>query len=268
MRRLALLVALVLTGSAPVLAAMRTQTVEWTVGDDRFSGVLVYDDAGAAARPGLVMVPNWMGVSQDNIARARDIAGEDYVVLVADVYGKGVLPANQNQARAQVTKVYADGGATLRKRVAAAVDALQTQEGRVPLDPRRIGALGFCFGGSAVLELARSGAELAGVVSIHGGLETHLPTQGNQIRTPVLVLNGADDTSVPDAHTAAFKEEMDAAGADWQFVNFGGARHCFAQEESRPADPADNCRYDERAATRAFTMLRAFFRERFAADQG
>lgn len=266
MRRLALLGALVLMGSAPVPAAMRTQTVEWTVGDDRFSGVLVYDDADAARRPGLVMVPNWMGVSRDNIARARNIAGEDYVVLVADVYGKGVLPANQGEARAQVMKVYADGGATLRKRVAAAVDALQAQEGRVPLDPRRIGALGFCFGGSAVLELARSGADLAGVVSVHGGLETHLPTQGNRVRTPVLVLNGADDTSVPDAHIAAFEKEMDAADADWQFVNFSGARHCFTQAENRPTDPADNCRYDERAATRAFAMLRAFFRERFAAE--
>lgn len=268
MRRLALLVALVVMGSTPVLAAMRTETVEWTIGGDRFGGVLVYDDAGAGRRPGLVMVPNWMGVSQDNIARARNLAGDDYVVLVADIYGKGVLPANQDEARAQVTKAYADGGATLRRRVAAAVDALKAQAGRVPLDARRIGALGFCFGGSAVLELARSGAELAGVVSIHGGLETHLPTQGNRIRAPVLVFNGADDASVSDAHIAAFEEEMDAAGADWQFVNFGGARHCFAQAESTPADPADNCRYDERAARRTFAMLHAFFRERFAAEQG
>ena len=84
------------------------------------------------------------------------------------------------------------------------------------------------------------------------------------IPTPVLVLNGADDTSVTDTHIAAFEKEMDALGADWQFVDFGGARHCFSQPEDRPTDPVDNCRYDERAARRAMTMLHAFFRERFA----
>ena len=228
--------------------------------------MLVYDDASKSARPGLVMVPNWMGMSQTNIARAADIAGDDYVVLVADVYGTGVLPKDKTEAKAQVMKAYADGGLTLRKRAAAAVAALQAQAGKAPLDPDRIGAFGFCFGGSVALELARSGADIDGVVSVHGDVDSYVPAKKGDIKAAVLVLNGADDASVPDTQIAAFEKEMDAAGADWQFVNFGGARHCFTQAEDQPTDPADNCRYHQRSSQRAFEMLHAFFRERFSPD--
>lgn len=263
--RLVSAVALLLC-AMPVLAAMQARPVEWNIGEQAFSGVLVYDDANAIKRPGLVMVPNWMGVTDHAIARARQVAADDYVVLVADVYGQGVRPKDSAEAKVQVREVYADGGITLRKRVAAAVAALEAQGATAPLDAGRIGAFGFCFGGSAVLELARSGADLAGVVSFHGDLETYRPAAGNQVRASVLVLNGADDTSVPDAHIAAFEKEMDAAGVDWQLVNFSGARHCFTQPEDANADPASNCRYDERASNRAFEMMHDFFRERFAAE--
>nr|WP_223807151.1 dienelactone hydrolase family protein [Lysobacter psychrotolerans] len=244
---------------------MQTRPVTWTVGEDAFQGVLVYDDAGSAKRPGVVMVPNWMGVTDLAVERAKDVAGTDYVVLVADVYGRDARPADKTEARAQVAKAYADGGTTLRARAAAALAALKAQADNAPLDVARISAIGFCFGGSVVLELARGGADLAGVVSFHGGLKTHLPIAGNALRAPMLVLNGANDTSVPDADVQAFAQEMEAAGADWQFVDFGGAVHCFTQPEDAGSDPANNCRYDERASRRAFAMMRAFFTERFAA---
>ena len=263
MRQLAATLVLAM-GITPAFAAMQNRAVEWKVGNDTFSGVLVYDDASTAPRPGLVMVPNWMGMSQTNITRAAGIAGNDYVVLVADVYGKGVLPKDKVEAKAQVMKAYADGGVTLRERAAAAVAALKAQAGKAPLDPARIGAFGFCFGGSVALELARSGADIAGVASIHGDVDSYRPAKKGDIKASLLVLNGADDASVPDTQIAAFEKEMDAAGADWQFVNFSGARHCFTQPEDTPTDPADNCRYDERSSRRAFEMLHAFFRERFA----
>ncbi|QDH69391.1 dienelactone hydrolase family protein [Marilutibacter alkalisoli] len=247
----------------PVLAEMRTEPVAWEVDGEPFEGALVYDDASTATRPGLVMVPNWMGVGEHAIAKASQIAGQDHVVLVVDVYGKGVRPKNADEARAQVGRAYADGGASLRARAAQAVEVLKAQADRVPLDPQRIGALGFCFGGSVALELARDGAELAGIVSFHGGLKTYLPGENNRIGTSVLVLNGADDTSVPDEDIRAFEQEMDAAGADWQFVNFSGARHCFAQEEDADNPPDSNCRYDARAAKRSMAMMRLFFAERF-----
>lgn len=251
--------------SMPALAAMRAKPIDWKIGSETFSGVLVYDDATPARRPGLVMVPNWMGVTDLAVERARQVAGDDYVVLVADVYGKGVRPKDTTAAGAQVRKVFADGGVALRARVAEAVNVLKAQKGKAPVDDARIGALGFCFGGSVVLELARAGSDISGgVVSLHGGLETYLPTKGNVVRTSVLVLNGADDSGVTDQNIADFKNEMDAAKADWQFVDFSGAVHCFTQPESN--NPPD-CVYNERAAKRAFRMMRDFFAERFAATK-
>ena len=260
MRRIALSFALSLC-SLPALAAMQARPLEWTIGEERFSGFLVYDDASTEKRPGLVMVPNWMGVSDLAVERAKEIAGDDYVVLVADVYGADVRPTNAEEAGAAARGAYADGGTTLRARANEAVRVLKAQAGPSPLDETRIGAIGFCFGGSAVLELARSGSDIAGVASFHGGLETYLPTDDNDIDSSILVLNGADDASVTDAHIAAFEKEMDAAEADWQFVDFSGAVHCFTQPESN--DPP-NCVYDERASKRAFGMMRDFFDERFA----
>lgn len=245
--------------SAPAWAAMKTQPVEWQVGNERFSGYLVYDDKVKKKLPGLVMFPNWMGVTDLALERARKVAGDDYVVLVADVYGKDVRPKNAKEAGATVQQVYDDGGVRLRARANAAVDALKSHAARVPLDAKRIAAFGFCFGGSVALELARSGTPLAGVVSFHGGLESRRPADG-AIRTPVLVLNGASDSAVKPEHILAFQKEMDAAKVDWQFVNFGGAVHCFTQPES---NSPPNCVYDERASKRAFAMMDDFLDERF-----
>ncbi|MCL1635182.1 dienelactone hydrolase family protein [Luteimonas sp. SX5] len=242
---------------------MKSEPIEYKVGDDTFSGYLVYDDADKERRPGLVMVPNWMGATQDSVEKAKKIAGDDYVILIADVYGKGVRPKDSKEALAQVQKAYSDGGATLRRRAQAAVDTLKAQKGKLPVDDARIGAFGFCFGGSVALELARSGSDIkGGVVSLHGGLEGHVPIKDNKVNTPILVLNGADDSSVTDENIVAFQKEMDAARADWQFVDFSGAVHCFTQPESN--DPP-NCVYNEKAAKRAFRMMDDFFEEQFAA---
>lgn len=249
----------------PSYAAVQVRPVEWEIEGQGFSGVLVYDDANAIRRPGLVMAPNWMGVGRDAIEMAKRVAGHDYVVLVADVYGSEIRPKDDAEALAAVKTAYADGGQSLRVRAKKAVDVLRAQAGDAPLDAERIGAIGFCFGGSVVLELARSGSDLPrGVVSFHGGLDSYRPVEGGKIGTSVLVLNGADDSSVTDAQIAAFEQEMDEAGADWQFVNFSGARHCFSQPEDADNPPDDNCRYDERAAKRSFEMMRDFFRERFS----
>lgn len=260
MRR-SILVLSLLVLSAPAFATMQAKPVEWKIGKQSFSGVLVYDDATATKRPGLVMVPNWMGVTPSAITKAKQLAGDDYVVLVADVYGKGVRPENAEAAGKVAGKLRADR-ATLRARTEKSVAVLKAQAGRAPLDASRIGALGFCFGGSAALELVRGGSDIAGVVTLHGGLSTTMPAKTNMVETPVLVLNGADDRGITDADIASFEKEMDAGGADWQFVNFSGAVHCFAEADAK-APPG--CVYNERAAKRAYTMLHNFFRERFAA---
>lgn len=264
MRMFAPLLAASLLAVAPcAFATAKVEPVEWMVGKQAFDGYLVYDDAVAGKRPGLVMVPNWMGINESAIEKAKAIAGDDYVVLVADVYGKGMRPKDAKEAGALAGGLRGEDRTELRARIQAAVDALKAQAGKAPLLADKIGALGFCFGGSTVLELARSGAGLAGVVSLHGGLAPGVKSATAAIRTPVLVLNGAADKGVGDADIAAFEKEMDAAGADWQFVDFSGAVHCFAEADAGN-DPASNCRYDARAAKRAYSMMDDFFDEVFA----
>ena len=249
--------------SLPAFAAMRSQPVHWQVEGKPYSGFVVWDDAVDTPRPGLVMVPNWRGVNESAVEKAKAVAGSDYVVLVADLYGRDVRPKDNEEAGRVSGALRADR-AELQRRSAAAVDALRAQAGRVPLDAGRIGAFGFCFGGTAALELVRMGRELAGVVSLHGGLSTDAPAAAGSAKTPLLVLNGAADRAVTVEDITAFGKEMDAAGADWQFVNFSGAVHCFAEADAGN-DPASNCGYDERAATRAYRYLHDFFGERFSA---
>lgn len=253
--------ALLTLAALPALAAMREKPVDWTVGSQRFSGVLVYDDAGGK-RPGLVMVPNWKGVNASAVEKGKALAGKDYVVLVADVYGSGMRPASDAEAGKLAGALKADP-ATLRTRIVRAVDVLKAQAGKVPLDAAKIGAVGYCFGGTTVLELARSGAQLAGIVTLHGNLATPEPAKTGAVKTPLLVLNGGADRYVPSAEIEGFWKEMDAAGVDWQFVSFSGAVHCFAEPD---ANGGPGCRYDARAAKRAYRMLRDFFAERFAAE--
>lgn len=261
MRRLALLSVLCLA-AMPALAGMRADPVDWEIDGDRYSGFLVYDDASASKRPGLVMVPNWRGVNESAVDRAKAVAGDDYVVLVADLYGADTRPKDNAEAGRAAAPLREDRP-ELRKRMRRAVEVLAGAAGRAPLDADRIGAFGYCFGGTAVLELARDGADVAGVVSLHGGLGSPLPAVEGAVDTSVLVLNGADDRGISDEDIVAFQDEMDTAGADWQFVNFSGAVHCFAEPDAGN-DPESNCRYHERSARRAHEMLHDFFRERFA----
>lgn len=249
--------AVLLSLSLPASAAMQAKPVEWKIGEETFAGHLVYDDANQIKRPGLVMVPNWMGVNEDAVAKAKDIAGDDYVILVVDVYGKGVHPKDHGEARKALQAAYA-APEGLAARVAKAVEVLKARSD-VPLDTSRIGAIGFCFGGGAVLDLARSGADVAGVVSFHGNLKPSAKAQPGGVKASVLVLNGAEDASVPPEARAAFVEEMKAAGADWQYVDFGGTVHCFTER----AENEGNCRYNERSTKRAFEMMNDFFAELF-----
>jgi len=254
---------LLLGCTVPALAAMQAQPLEWTLDGTRFSGVLVHDDAGPASRPGLMMVPNWMGVTPAAVERAKALAGRDYVVLVVDMYGEGVRPADSQEA-ATVSAGVREDRPLLRRRINKAVEVLRAQAGPVPLDPDRIAAVGFCFGGTTVLELARSGSDIAAVVSLHGGLTTPMPAGEGDVHAPMLVLNGADDQAVTAEDISGFAREMDAVGADWTFVNFSGAVHCFADRE---ADNPPNCVYNERAARRAYRMLDGFLREAMGDDR-
>src|SRR5438552_11685480 len=151
--------------------------------------------------------------------RARMLAEMGYVAFACDIYGKGVRPASMQEAGAQAGK-YKGDRALLRQRVRAGFDTLLKQEG---VDAKHVAAVGYCFGGTTVLELARSGADVNGVVSFHGGLDSPTPEDAQHIKGRVLALTGGDDPNVPPAQVAAFEDEMRKARVDWQRVSYGGA---------------------------------------------
>lgn len=260
MRRI-MLAWILLLGTAAVHAAMVVRPVAWTLDGTRYRSYLVYDGASRTLRPGLLMVPNWYGVNADAIAKARMIAGHRYVILLTDLYGAGVRPANTEQAQAAVKPLYADR-ALLRARMLKALAELRAQEGHAPIDPARIAAIGFCFGGSAVLDLARVGADVAAVVTFHGILSTDDPALARNIKADVLVLTGDADQAVPPAARAAFEQEMRRGHVKrWALVDFGGAEHCFTEAAQKPAP---NCAYDPPVARRAYQFMRVWLDDAFA----
>ena len=244
--------------SATAHAAMKQVPVTYTVNGKTFENILVYDDKGPANRPALLMVPDWLGINKDNIEKAKEIAGRDYVVMLADLYGKGVRPANGDEARAQTGALY-KAPEEHRARINAALQSLRSQK-IAKFNPQKIAALGYCFGGKSVLELARSGASLAAVASFHGGLDTLIPAKKGNINTSIAIFNGAEDKGT-EKDIMPVQNELREAGADFMFVNFAGAVHCFAL----PHANRDGCRYHPVAAERSERMMREFFAERFNA---
>lgn len=176
------------------------------------------------------------------------------------MYGKSIRPSNAEEAGAAASKVRADRP-LMRKRAQAAVDVLKAQDSEVALDLDKLGAIGFCFGGGTVLELARSGAPLKGFVSFHGNLDTPNPADAKNIKAPVLVLHGADDPAVPQEQVDGFIAEMKAAKTDWQLVSYGGAVHSFTNPKANV--PGRN-EYHPVVAARAFKAMNDLFDEVFA----
>ncbi|MBF0400334.1 MAG: dienelactone hydrolase family protein [Magnetococcales bacterium] len=243
-----------------VEAAMVEERVKHVHEGISFESVLIYEDTVTIARPAVLMVPNWMGVTPQAIAQARQVAGSAYVVLVADLYGEGVRPKNPVEAQQAATFVRSDR-LLMRARANNALDALLAAGQKVGVDATRTAAIGFCFGGGAVLELARSGRKLGGVVSFHGNLDTPNPADAAQIKGSVLVLHGADDPYVPESQVQAFAAEMKAQPQlDWQLVQLGGAVHSFTDPE---ANTPGRAQYHARSAQRAFAWMGQFFAEIF-----
>lgn len=219
---------LLLLGTATAQAEIKTQVLEYNAGPTRMSGYLAYDDAVGAPRPGVLVVHEWWGHNDYARKRAEMLAGLGYVALALDMYGDGKVAEHPDNAMAFMQSVTADMPEAER-RFDAAREVLQRQPN---VDRERIAALGYCFGGAMVLHMARSGRDLDAVVSYHGSLATQTPAEPGRVKARLLVFNGAEDPMVTAGQIAAFKQEMDAANAFYEFVNYAGVKHSFTNPDA------------------------------------
>jgi dienelactone hydrolase len=216
--------------------------------------------AVAASGAAVLVAHEGPGLDQHSKRRAVMLAEAGFIALAVDLYGEGSLAASLEDAIARGSALAADTD-RLRLRMAAAFDALVGVEG---VDPDRIGAIGYCLGGTAVLELARSGAQVAGVVSFHGGLQTGRAAGAGGIRAKVLVCTGSGDPFVPIDQVRDFQTEMEQAGADWQVITYGGARHAFTNPAADQI-PTNALAYSPSADRRSWAAMQAFFDEALGA---
>jgi dienelactone hydrolase len=237
-------------------AQIHTEAIEYKQGDTVLEGYLAYDSAVKGQRPGVLIVHQWKGLTDYEKKRAEMLAGLGYNAFAVDIYGKGIRPQSNQEAGVQAGK-YKSNRDLLRARVQAGLAVLQKHE---LTDPKRVAAIGSCFGGTTVIELARSGADIAGVVSFHGGLDSPHPEDGKNIKCKVLALQGADDPFVPAKDLAAFEEEMRQAKVDWQLVKYGGAVHSFTEKEAGD-NPKAGAAYNEKADRRSWEAMKEFFGE-------
>lgn len=239
-------------------AAVKTEIVKYNAGGTKFVGFLAYDDAAAGKRPGVLVAPEWWGLNDYAKHRATQLAELGYVALAIDPYGGGKVAADAQEAGRMATALK-QNTKELRARAAAALETLKKNP---HVDPSKLAAIGYCFGGTTVLELARGGAELAGVVSFHGDLATPTPAQPGQIKAQVLALHGGDDPFVPPEVVAAFQKEMQNAGAKWQLNIYGGAVHTFTNPDADKRAMKGSA-YNATADRRSWREMREFFSEIF-----
>ena len=228
--RLLMTVGLVLglTGTGLAEPKIQGKTVEYRTEGAMMKGYLAYDETVEGKRPGILVVPEWWGLNDYVRMRARMLAELGYVALAADMYGDGKVVTTPEEAGKLASEVSKNLDLA-KARFAAALDFLKQQ----PLvDSTRIAAIGYCFGGGVVLNMARLGVDLKGVASFHGSLAPIKPAQPGMVRAKVLVLNGADDKFIPPEQITAFDQEMKSAGVDFKVVSYPGAVHSFTNPEA------------------------------------
>jgi dienelactone hydrolase len=239
-------------------AAIREEPVTYSDGEATMKGFVVYDDASQAKRPGIVMVHEWWGITKHMHNEARNFAQQGYTVLISDMYGDAKTADNPKDAAALSSSVMKNP-AVMEQRFNAARTELAKQ---ASVDPKRIGAVGYCFGGAVVINMARAGADLAAVAGFHAslGLNTSAPAPGT-VKAKVLILNGADDPFVKREQYDTVKKDFDAAKVDYRVIEYPGAVHAFTNPEATEFGKKFNLplRYDAKADQESKAEAAKFF---------
>jgi dienelactone hydrolase len=251
---LASLLVLCLAGAA--VAAVQLEPVEYKQGDTTLRGQIAYDDAAKGKRPGVLVVHEWWGLNDYAKKRAKMLAEAGYVALAVDMYGEGKTTEHPQEAGEWATAIRMNQEVGAERFMAA----YKLLEADARVDAERIAAIGYCFGGSVVLTMAMNGADLAGVASFHGGLPTE-QAQG-EIKASILVCHGAADAFATPDQVATFQKNLADAGADWQFIAYGGAKHSFTSPEADQRG-IPGLAYDEKADKRSWATLMHFLKEVF-----
>jgi dienelactone hydrolase len=237
---------------------LQTSKIEYVQGDTVLEGYCVLDDSYRGSRPAVIVAPDWSGRNDFACQKAEQLAELGYVGFALDMYGQGKVADTKEERTAAIAPLMADRS-LLAKRVLAAFDVVSKLEA---VNTASIGAIGFCFGGLCVLDLARHGAPLRGVVSFHGLLNAPKDLPDKKIHARILVLHGHEDPMVPPAQVADFQNEMTAAGVDWQIDIYGHTRHAFTNPKQH--DVASGLVYNNLADKRSWIAMRDFFNEIFS----
>lgn len=254
MKKILLLLLTFLT--LPAEAAMQTKVIEYKEGKTVLEGYAAWDDAQKGLRPGVLVFHEWWGHGPNVRRRAEMLAKQGYVAFAVDMYGKGIV-AKDHETAGKLAGVQFKDRALMRARAQAGLAEIKKLPG---VDPARIAAIGYCFGGTSVLELARMGADVRGVASFHGRLESPTPAT-QKPKAKILVLQGGDDQGTL-GDVPAFLKEMHDSGADWEMDQYGGAVHSFTIAEAGD-DPKKGMAYNAQADTRSWRRLLEFLEEIF-----
>ncbi|MBI5472450.1 MAG: dienelactone hydrolase family protein [Ignavibacteriae bacterium] len=262
MTRFAMVALLLSCAALSSFAEIKGEEIEYTSDGVVMRGFLVYDDAVKEKRPGVLVVHEWWGLNDYARKRARMLAQMGYTALAIDMYGDGKMATHPEDASKFSGELFKNMPVA-KARFTAALDLLKEQE---TVDPERVAAIGYCFGGGIVLHMARMGVDLNGVASFHGSLATQTPAEEGDIKANILVCNGAADPFVTQEDIAKFKNEMEQAKADLTFKSYSGAKHSFTNPAATEAGKKFNLplAYNAKADKASWNDLKAFFKKVFA----
>jgi dienelactone hydrolase len=249
---------LIMALSSVACADITTRSVKYNAGGTEFEGYIAYDSSKTGKQPTVLIFPEWWGLNDYPKERAQQLAKAGYVAFAADMYGKGQSTKDAKQAGQWATAVKGDRK-LMRERTQAALDAACKQD---VVDPSKVAAIGYCFGGTCALEMARANQKVLGIASFHGGLDVGNGTPAANIHPRVIAFTGGEDPTVPDDLVTSFKNEMRKANADWEVVVYSGARHGFTNP-ANAGHASGAVAYNKNADMRSWASLQLYLQQLF-----